>query len=70
MHSLADPWIVKMNNTMKEDQPQVVLHNPLTQQQPGTVSGTDAHPTPQKNRLVQKMEKMNSTVPQRMTAIM
>lgn len=69
MHSLGDPWIVKMNNTMREDQPQVVLRSPHTQQLPGKVSGTDAHPTPKKNRLVQKMEKMNNTVPQRMTAI-
>ena len=69
MHSLADPWIVKMNNTMREGKPQVVLRSPHTQQLPGKVSGTDAHPTPKKNRLVQKMEKMNNTVPQRMTAI-
>ena len=59
-----------MNNTTEEDQPQAALRSPHTQQQPGKASGTDAYPNPQKNRLVQKMEKTNSTVPQRTTAIM
>lgn len=70
MHSPATPWIVKMNNATEEDQPQAAPRSPHTQRQPGQASGAGAHPNPQKNRLVQKMEKTNSTAPQRTTAIM
>lgn len=67
MHSLADPWLVKMNNTMKTN-PKVGIRSPHTQL-PGRNSTLEQASHTQKNRLVQKMEKMNNGALERMAAI-